>query len=117
MAQWRETGKLFVLQWFDVARMEEADEEEEWVPQEEMVKIWIFSTREEAFAFAAHEIFERTALNQDNLPPAVVRQINEAIQQERHLDAIGMWMEATERYFDEPEAVVVKDWPLIAWVQ
>lgn len=118
MPEWRETGKLYVLQWFDVARWEEGGQqpEEEWIPQEELVKVWIFSTLEEAWTFAAHEVFDRTAFNQDQLPPAFVKRVNEAVQQGRHQEAVGLWMEGTQRFFEEPEAVVIKAWPLMAWV-
>jgi hypothetical protein len=130
MAEWRETGRLVLLHWYDVRpeqfkQFEELTEEigsyerldellKSW--QEEMAKIWVFSTQEEAWMFASHEVFDRAALNQDQLPPAFVRELNKAIQEGRHQEAVTMWMVGTQQFFQEPEMIVIKDWPMMAWV-
>ena len=90
---WQETQPFFLLFWQEF-RIEEEGEEEGQEDEDDIRDSWLFSTREDALIFLGERILETITMNQDHLPPAVVRSIQEA------LTAGDIWDTASDLYVE-----------------
>jgi hypothetical protein len=106
MAEWKESPEeFFVLVWQEMVEVEAEGEEEAGATLK--TDTWIFRTEAEMRAFVIDEILEKVRDNEDQLPPATVRDIREAAAQGKADEIVGMWVYLVERLFEGQEFVMV----------
>ena len=104
MAEWKESPEEYlVLVWLDVG--EEEGEEEEEVQGTIETHAWIFRTEAEVRAFVIDQVLEKVKTNEDQLPPADVRQIRDAAARGDADEVIGMWIYLVEHLFEGHEFI------------
>lgn len=99
MADWRGTGQSYtVLLWQETAEDPVTEEEAE------IQREWLFKSEEEAVAFVGEQVGETVRLNEEHIPPAVVRSIREDLAQGRVWDgAVPKYLEAMDEYLGSEE--------------
>jgi len=115
MAEWKSARELVLVVWQDVEAEEEEGEGEGEGEEAgtQRAYAFVFDTEQEAMAFVADEVRDKVKVNEDNLPPSMVRQIYQTLDSGDTIMALNMWLQAAYEYFGEPEAVDMRKVPLM----